>query len=141
MGKTISLELPEKTLDRYQQGANAAQKELEAFLLDRLEEAGPPVADELPPPVREELKALETLDDGVLQEVANSVVPQEHQRLYEDLLDKNSEGTITADERKTLRALGDDIRRLTLKKAHAHMVLKWRGHAIPLSRRVAAGYA
>ena len=30
-----------------------------------------------------------------------------------------------------LTALGEEARRLTLKKAHAYMLLKWRGHAIP----------
>jgi hypothetical protein len=53
------------------------------------------------------------------------------QRLYSRLLHKNSQGTITAREKETLYALGEEARRLTLKKAHAYMLLKWRGHRIP----------
>jgi len=34
-------------------------------------------------------------------------------------------------EKSTLQALGDEARLLTLKKAHASLVLRWRGHRIP----------
>jgi hypothetical protein len=49
------------------------------------------------------------------------------------LLTKQSQGTITAQEKNTLQALGDGARLLTLKKAHASLVLRWRGHRIPTS--------
>jgi hypothetical protein len=68
-------------------------------------------------------------------------LPPAHQRLYSRLLQKNSQGAITVPEKKKLHALGEEARRLTLKKAHAYMLLKWRGHYIPspeelLARRV-----
>ena len=47
------------------------------------------------------------------------------------LLDKNSENTLTSNETQMLHKLGEEARRLTLKKAHAYMLLKWRGHAVP----------
>jgi hypothetical protein len=47
------------------------------------------------------------------------------------LLYKNGQEIITAREKEKLHALGEEARRLTLKKAHAYMLLKWRGHAIP----------
>ena len=131
MGKTISLELPEETLERYRQGAVAAHKMLEAFLVDRLEEAVPPVAGELPSPLREELTVLETLDDDDLQKVANSDLLPDQQRQYDDLLSKNGRGTITPRETETLRTLGEEARQLTLKKSHAYMLLKWRGCPVP----------
>ena len=31
-------------------------------------------------------------------------------------------------EKNTLQTLGDEARLLTLKKAHASLVLRWRGH-------------
>jgi hypothetical protein len=46
------------------------------------------------------------------------------------LLTKNSRGTITDREKETLHALGEQARLLTLKTAHAYMLLKWRGHRI-----------
>ena len=131
MAQTVTLQLPEETLQRYRRGATAARKALEEFLAERLMEAVPPLAGDLASPLREELKALENLDNEALWMVAQSQLPPARQRLYSRLLAKNSQGTITACEKETLHALGEEARRLTLKKAHAYMLLKWRGHRIP----------
>ena len=64
-------------------------------------------------------------------QVAASRWPADRQRLYSRLLDKNAAGTISPRERERLTALGEEARRLTLKKAHAYLLLKWRGGAIP----------
>jgi hypothetical protein len=109
----------------------AARKLLEEFLVDRLMEALPPSADAVPSPLREELRALELLDDEALWQMAQSQLSPARQRLYSRLLTKQSQGTITAQEKNTLQALGDEARLLTLKKAHASLVLRWRGHRIP----------
>jgi hypothetical protein len=123
--------LPDETLQRYQQGATAARKLLEEFLVERLTEAIPPLADDLPSPLREELKMLEALDDETLWQVAQSQLSPAHQRLYRRLFTKNSRGTITDREKETLHALGEVARLLTLKTAHAYMLLNWRGHRVP----------
>jgi len=99
--------------------------------VERLIEAVPPLAGDLPSPLREELTELERLDDEALWKVAHSQLPPARQRLYSRLLTKNSQDTITASEKEMLHALGEEARRLTLKKAHAYMLLKWRGHHIP----------
>jgi len=131
MTQTITLQLPDETLQRYRRGATAARKVLEEFLVERLIEAVPPLAGDLPSPLREELTELERLDDEALWKVAHSQLPPARQRLYSRLLTKNSQDTITASEKEKLHALGEEARRLTLKKAHAYMLLKWRGHHIP----------
>jgi len=131
MGKTISLELPDTTLERYRHGAAAAGKALEVFLVDRLEEVAPPATDDLPASVREELAALEALDDDALFEVARTELPEDQQRLYRDLMERNGQGTATSEETETLHALGEEARRLTLRKSHAYLLLKWRGHPLP----------
>jgi hypothetical protein len=94
-------------------------------------DAVPPLPEDAPAPLREELDALEQLDEAALRQVAESRLPSSHQRLYSRLLGKNTAGTITAGEREKLTALGEEARRLTLKKAHAYLLLKWRGCAIP----------
>jgi hypothetical protein len=118
-------------LQRYRRGAAAAHKLLDAFLVERLRDAAPPLADDLPSPLREELSVLEDLSDEALWQVTETRLPPARQRVYSRLLRKNSQGTITAREKETLHALGEEARRLTLKKAHAYMLLKWRGHHIP----------
>ncbi len=131
MLQTVTIHLPEETTQRYQRGAKAAKKPLEEFLVERLTEAAPPLADDLPSPLREELEAIERLDNDALRQIANSKLPPARQQLYTRLLSKNSAGTITSREKQTLQAIGEEARRLMLKKAHAFMLLKWRGQPIP----------
>ncbi len=131
MTQTVTLQLPDETLQRYRRGATAARKLLEEFLIERLMEVVPPLADDLPSPLHEELKTLEQLDNDALWQVARSQLPPARQRQYSRLLAKNSQGTITAEEKEILRTLGEQARLLTLKAAHAYMLLKWRGHRVP----------
>src|SRR6266571_2382256 len=123
MAQTVTLHLSDETLQRYQRGATAAR--------ERLLEAVPPVAGDLPSPLQEELQILERLDDDTLWQVACSQLPPARQRLYSRLLRKNSQGTLTAPEQDMLQTLGEQARLLTLKAAHAYMLLKWRGHRLP----------
>jgi len=131
MAQMVTLQLPDETLQRCQRGATAARKLLEEFLVERLIEAVPPLANDLPSPLHEELEALEQLDDDALWQVARSRLSPTLQRQYSRLLAKNSQGTITEQEKETLRTLGEQARLLTLKTAHAYLLLKWRGRRIP----------
>ena len=131
MTQTVALQLPDETLQRYHRAATIARKALEEFLAERLMESVPPLAADLPSPLQEELKALENLENEALWRMAQSQLSPARQRLYNRLLAKNNQGTITAGEKETLHAIGEEARRLTLKKAHAYMLLKWRGHRIP----------
>ena len=131
MAQMVTLQLPDETLQRCQRGATAAGKLLEEFLVDRLMEAVPPLANDLPSPLHEELETLEHLDNDALWQVARSRLSPTLQRQYSRLLAKNSQGTITAHEQEALHALGEQARLLTLKAAHASMLLKWRGHRVP----------
>jgi hypothetical protein len=131
MSESVTVQLPPEAVQRFRRGAGAAGKPLEDFLADRLMEVAPPLPEDLPPPVQAELQALEQLDEEALRQVANSRLPAHRQRQYSRLLAKNAAGTITAQERETLSARGEEVRRLTLKKAQAYLLLKWRGCAIP----------
>ena len=92
MSQTVTLELSDEMLQRYQRGAQVAHKLLEEFLVERLAEAAPLLAEDLPSPLQEELKVLETLDDDSLWQVARSELPADRQRRYQRLLVKNSQG-------------------------------------------------
>lgn len=131
MAQMVTLQLPDETLQRYQRGATAARKLLEEFLVERLIEAVPPLANDLPSLLHKELEALGQLDNDALLQVARSKLSPVLQRQYSRLLTKNSQGTITAREKEILHSLGEQARLLTLKTAHAYMLLRWRGHRVP----------
>jgi len=140
MTQAVTLYLPEDTLQRYRRGEAVAGKGLDEFIADRLAELGPPLADDLPDSLRDELKSLEEADDQTLWQAARCCLSAEKQEQYDRVLVKHAEGSLTTDERRRLHELGDEARRLTLKKAHALMLLKWRGHgvreSVPLRSRV-----
>ena len=77
---------------------------------------------------------MEDRDDAALWEITRSTLPPARQRLYDRLLRKNAESTLGPREQETLRAIGEEARRLTLKKAHAWLVLKWRDHPVQAPR-------
>jgi len=131
MARLVTLQLPDETLQRCQRGATAARKRLEEFLVERLLEAIPPLADNLPSPLQEKLKVLEALSDESLWQVARSQLPPASQRRYSRLLAQNRQGTLPAEERDLLHTLGAEARLLAWNKAHASLLLSWRGHRMP----------
>ena len=131
MSRTVTIQLPDSALERFQRGAAAAGKDLEQFLADRLLEALPSMSVEAPSELRDELQALETVDDKSLQQVAQSQLPHDEQRQYERLAAQQADHVLSVDDQQKLHRLGEQARRLALKKAHASMLLKWRGHVLP----------
>lgn len=91
MAQTVTLHVPDEMLQRYQRGATAARKRLEEFLVERLMEAVPPLADDLPSPWHDGLKALEEENDEALWQVVHSRLAPARQRVYSRLLAKNSQ--------------------------------------------------
>lgn len=132
MSRTLTLELSDEILRRYRRGAIAARKELETFVVERLSEIAPPPVDDLPAPLRQELHDMARQSSKALERIAQSRLPAAQQRIYTRLLRKNSQAVLTPTEQVRLHALGEQARNLTLKKAHAAMLLKWRGHPVSL---------
>ena len=131
MGETITLELPEETVERYRRSAELAHRPLEEFLVDRLVYVAPPPTGDLPEPMRSELRELAGLSDDEVWQIARSRFPSGKQRVLTRLLHRNSDGTITPRERETLRNVSEEARRLTLRKAQAYTLLKQRGYRLP----------
>ncbi|OQA23834.1 MAG: translocation protein TolB [Verrucomicrobia bacterium ADurb.Bin345] len=98
--ESVTVQLPRETLQCFRRGAGAAGKSLEQFLADRLMDAVPPLPENIPLAVRDELDAMEQLDDSALWEVAETHLSPSQQRLYSRLLGK------------TYRASADGARRL-----------------------------
>lgn len=131
MTQRVVLELPDATWQRLQQGATAARKDLPTFIIERLDEATPVLADQPVNWLEQELNAMAQLDDQQLWDMVRSQLVSERQDLYELLLEKNSQGRLSAKEAEVMREIGQEARLLTAKKSQAFMLLKWRGHQLP----------
>ncbi len=129
MAQTLTLELPDTIHERVERTAAAMKQPVEKALVYLIEFGLPPL--DAPAEFEADLKALEALDDGALWEVLKSKVSPATQRKLHRLLAKNQAGTLTEHERKKLDGLQSEADSVMLRKAHAAVLLKWRGHRIP----------
>lgn len=127
MTHTVTVTLSSEVWQWARRGALASRKPVEEFISDRLNDTILPQRADLLVHGDEELKKLEQLDDKGLREIAHSQLSPERQQLYSQLLEKNSQGVLIPQEKILLHQVGDEARRLTLKKSHAVMLLQWRG--------------
>jgi hypothetical protein len=127
---TLTLALPEVLYQRLEQAAVATKQSLEDVALHALRLGSPPAWDDVPPEFQLDLAALEKLDDAALWNIAKSRMNVAFDR-RDELLAMNANGHLSPDERVELERLQHDENRFTLRKAHAAVLLKWRGHSVP----------
>jgi len=136
ISRTITMQLPENLYMRLQQVAQAIQQPLEQILLRAIQVGSPPTWETAPPEFQAALAALDRLDDTSLWRIARSRYTEVDMQPYQQLLDKNAEGTITLIEQQELERLRYEFDRHMLCKAHAVTLLHWRGHQIPPSGKL-----
>lgn len=128
---SVTLQLPEYLYVRLQHAAQAMRQPLNEVLVRAVEVGSPPVWDDAPAAFQADLAALDRLDDESLWRVARSTQLDQDASRYQELLDKNANGTILAGERAELTDLRIEADRFMLRKAHAAALLRWRGHQVP----------
>ena len=127
----VEIELPESV---YQQLARIAEETAQPIALLAAQSVIsnlPPSVEDALPELRAELLELQTLATEDLLSVAQSEVGSaEHARQVE-LSEKHKDGQLTEPERQELSALRQSADRLTLRKAYAWSMLRWRGQRVP----------
>lgn len=131
--KSVMLQLPEALYLRLQQAANGMHQSLDEVLIRAVQVGSPPSWEDAPAPFQGDLAALDRLDDHSLWRIARRTQLEQDWTRYQELLDKNAEGVITASERVELEQLRTEADRFMLRKAHAAALLRWRGHTVPLA--------
>ena len=131
---SVTLQLPEHLFMRLQHAAQGMRQPLDEVLVRAVEVGSPPMWDDVPAAFQADLAALDRLDDESLWRVAGSTQTGLDWKHYQTLLDKNADGSLTADERIELADLRTEADRFMLRKAHAAALLRWRGHQIPPAR-------
>ena len=131
--QNVVLPLPESLYLRLQQTAQATRQTLTDVLLHAVQVGSPPNWEESPAMFQADLAALDRLDDESLWRVVRLHRDETEMDRHQELLDRNSEGTLTESEHTELVALRTGADRLMLRKAHAAALLRWRGHTLPPS--------
>ena len=134
--QNVTLPLPEHLYLRFEQVAKATQQSVTDVLLHAVEVGSPPSWEDVPSEFQADLAALDRLDDTVLWQIARSSQSGPEMGAYEDLLYKNANDVLTADEHRELSKLRYEADRLMLRKAHAAALLRWRGHHLPPADRL-----
>ena len=125
---TITLQLPENIYLRLRQAAHATKQSLNDIILRAVEMGSPPDVEDVPAEYRADLIGLDHLDDNALWNIVRNVRQEADFSGYDELLDKNRDGTVSGEERRRLAELRAESDRFMLRKAHAAALLRWRGH-------------
>ena len=129
--QTVTLELSEVLYQSAQRLARASRKSLEVILQDSIAHTLPPL-DDVSPEEAGELAQLALLDDASLWREARQMLNSEQEQELQDLLDHQGKSDLTAKQRIRLDQLMDSYGRLTVRKAHAYLLLARRGYRVPM---------
>jgi hypothetical protein len=136
--QTVTLQLPETLVQRFQLMANLSHKPLEEVMLQTIHGNLPPAFHELPPELQAELATWVTLRDETLWQLAQETLPTAHLRRQQQLLQKNASGVLSEQERQELGQLRSTTDRFVLRRSTLLALLKWRGYTLPLAVPLAA---
>ena len=123
MSGPIILTLPEDVSDQVRHIAESSDVPVEQLVIDRLR-----ALSVLPLDIQDEITALHYLSDDALWTIAQEQMPNAIQQRVQVLMDKNTFGAITEEERGELQQIVDRADRLMLRKAEAAYLLRERGH-------------
>ena len=129
--RTVTLRLPESLYTRLQQAAQATRRSLDDVLLYAMQVGSPPQWDDAPAEFQADLAALDRLEDQALWRIARSRKTKADMERYQELLDRNANGVLSANERDELTRLRVEFDRFMLRKVHAAALLRWRGYQVP----------
>jgi hypothetical protein len=127
MTDQIILTVPEEIAERARQIAETTAQSAEAVLIDHLQSLSSPLPT-LPPDEQAELAALHNLSDDALWTMTRAQMPDDVQARAQQLMDRNTSGQMTDEERTELAGLAQRADRLMLRKAEAAAILRQRGH-------------
>lgn len=127
------LTVPEEVYTRAQRIAEQTSRPVDEVMIQRLQTSFAPLP-ELAEDEEVELEALSHLSDDALWTIAREQMPNNLQLHMQELMDKNSLGTISAEEHDELEALVDRGQRLMLRKSEAVALLRRHGYKITSSR-------
>lgn len=130
--RTITITIPELLYLQLEAAARSSAQPMDVVVAQSLERSIPPYLEGLlPHALRVELDAMEQLSDDALRAIAYSVAPQERIVQMDELIVLKQDGAITLSQQERLTALRGEAEALMVRKAHAFVLLKSRGHTLP----------
>ena len=128
--ETVELRIPISLYRAARQVARATDQSVDAVLQASIAHALPPL-DDLPEAEAAELAMLSLLDDGALWQAAREELMPDEQAELHRLLDRQAAEALNAAERSSLDAMLESYSWITVRKAHAYLLLARRGYHVP----------
>lgn len=132
LDETVTLRIPEELHHRLAAAAAATRRSLDEILLHALRIGSPPAWDDAPPEHQVELAAMDRFYDDALWKLARGRRSEAEMARYDELLEQSAAGALGDAERSELEMLRRDADRFMFIKAHAAVLLRWRGHDVPV---------
>lgn len=126
---TVILRLPDDLYRRIAHLSHLTGSPVEGVIVRMLSSSLPPLPDDFAPDIRDALQALEHLSDAQLAAFATATLARKDYARLSELRERRGEGVIITEEQAELDRLMHAADVLTLQKAYAAVLLKWRGQA------------
>ena len=126
---TVTLRLPDDLYRRIERLSSLTGSPMEGVILRMLASSLPPLPDDFAPETRDALQRLELLSDEELVAYETATLSRADYARLTALRERRADGEIASDEEAELERLLQAADTLTLQKAYAAVLLKWRGQA------------
>ena len=128
---TVAIHMPHLLYQRLQRLAELTHRPLESLVLQAVDAHIPPLLEDMPEHIRQDLAALEKLDDAALRHVAQSAWSRNKAHGIPPLWKRSAPARSRQQSKDTLEELYQEANCHMLRKAYANALLKWRGHQLP----------
>lgn len=130
MGHTITLTLPDNLYNSLKRLTRSNGKSVESTVMSALSTSLPSL-DGLPADWIAELEHLETLPNNALRLILQEKLLSQQQARLDELLDQEQTSLLTQQATAELDSLIAQGEKITLRKARAAVLLRFRGHRLP----------
>jgi hypothetical protein len=128
---TVTIQVSETLFRQLERLSALTGRPLDQLVEQTLRSGLPPLPDNLPPAARDALQMIENLDDQTLAAIVHERHASTWVDQYEELRERQRANVITPTEQQTLEAMAEEADLLTVRKAYAAVLLKWRGQPVP----------
>lgn len=122
----LTLSIPDEIMQRAKQLAETTSQPIEVILVQHLQTLSISLP-QLPVDIQTELDALQSLSNDALWTIAQEQLPDTVQSRAHDLMNRNTQGKLTTNERAELESLTERADKLMIRKAEAATILQKRG--------------
>ncbi len=136
---SITIELPPAVFQQLEQIAVVTQQPIEQLVIQSVANNLPPMPTVSSMELQRELLGFQQQPLEQVLQVARSVMDEATGRRQAELLERNQDEPLTAEEQQELTELRELADGLMLRKAYAWAVLKWRGYPIPALNSLPVG--